>query len=247
MELCKEAKTDDRQTIPLYVHAYNQLNALIKTMQPGDKLPTEEELSRRFSISRNTLRQALQILQEDRVVYKRRGSGTYVSGAPFLGGNRLNNYCTAEESLRRQGISFLMGGLKITLEDADDIAGNALQLPSRSPLYVFTRTLFDARDGNLAYAHLLDFVPVQLVNACGPELVREELVREVESLGAMAQSGVTAVLAGDVYAKTLLVRKDTPLLLLQQVVYDQSGRTLYFNKTYYNTQATDFAVQVERK
>ncbi|MFI5661436.1 FadR/GntR family transcriptional regulator [Streptomyces sp. NPDC051684] len=45
---------------------------------PGDPLPTETELMERFSVSRNSLREALKSLQAKHIVEIRRGFGTYV-------------------------------------------------------------------------------------------------------------------------------------------------------------------------
>ena len=45
-------------------------------------LPTEAELSRRFSVSRQTVRQAVNLLENDGMVYRRQGSGTYVTNRP---------------------------------------------------------------------------------------------------------------------------------------------------------------------
>ncbi|MCD7946490.1 MAG: GntR family transcriptional regulator [Clostridiales bacterium] len=47
--------------------------------QPGYRLPTEEALSRRYGMSRQTVRHALQLLVEDGIIEKRRGSGSYLS------------------------------------------------------------------------------------------------------------------------------------------------------------------------
>ncbi len=47
----------------------------------GDKLPTELELSERFQISRQTLRQAIGILENEGIVIRRQGSGMYVAEA----------------------------------------------------------------------------------------------------------------------------------------------------------------------
>lgn len=44
-----------------------------------DKLPTEYELSLRFSVSRQTIRQALQSLKNEGVVYQKQGSGTFIN------------------------------------------------------------------------------------------------------------------------------------------------------------------------
>ena len=46
----------------------------------GYKLPTEAELTRRFRVSRQTVRHALRVLTEEGVVESRRGSGTYATG-----------------------------------------------------------------------------------------------------------------------------------------------------------------------
>ena len=48
----------------------------------GDKLTTEEELRFRFGVSRQTVRQAIAQLEDDGLVDRRRGSGTYVRHGP---------------------------------------------------------------------------------------------------------------------------------------------------------------------
>lgn len=48
----------------------------------GSLLTTEEELKRRFQVSRQTVRQAIALLEDDGLVVRRRGSGTYVKHGP---------------------------------------------------------------------------------------------------------------------------------------------------------------------
>jgi len=50
----------------------------------GDRLPTEQELSERFSVNRHTARQAVASLSEQGLVESRRGSGTFVIGNPVI-------------------------------------------------------------------------------------------------------------------------------------------------------------------
>ena len=45
------------------------------------KLPSEQELSAQFSVSRQTLRQALAVLEQDGLIEKRRGSGSFLRPA----------------------------------------------------------------------------------------------------------------------------------------------------------------------
>ena len=48
----------------------------------GDALATEAALRERFGVSRQTVRQAIALLEEDGLVVRRQGSGTYVSHGP---------------------------------------------------------------------------------------------------------------------------------------------------------------------
>lgn len=50
--------------------------------QDGQALLTEEELKGKFMVSRQTIRQAISLLEADGLVIRRRGSGTYVSHGP---------------------------------------------------------------------------------------------------------------------------------------------------------------------
>ena len=49
------------------------------TYRDGDTLLTEAELKERFGVSRQTVRQAIALLESDGLVIRRRGSGTYVT------------------------------------------------------------------------------------------------------------------------------------------------------------------------
>lgn len=58
----------------------NKLRAAILTrkLQPGDKLPSQSELSERYGVARETVKAALRLLDQDRLVVSRQGSGAYV-------------------------------------------------------------------------------------------------------------------------------------------------------------------------
>ena len=48
------------------------------TYGPGDKLPSEQELREQFDVSRQTVRSALAVLEEEGLIYGRQGSGNFV-------------------------------------------------------------------------------------------------------------------------------------------------------------------------
>lgn len=65
-------------------HVYSSILQQLseRTYKVGDKLPSEEDLSLAFSVSRPVLRDALAQLQEDGFVSKLRGSGSFVRQLP---------------------------------------------------------------------------------------------------------------------------------------------------------------------
>ena len=64
---------------------YEQLAAIITTkvdagqLALGDRLPTELELARKYAISRETVRQALGMLERRGLVIRRRAKGTFIA------------------------------------------------------------------------------------------------------------------------------------------------------------------------
>lgn len=58
----------------------NQLRAAILTrkIQPGEKLPSQPELAARYGVARETVKAALRLLANDRLIISRQGSGTFV-------------------------------------------------------------------------------------------------------------------------------------------------------------------------
>jgi len=58
----------------------NALRAAIRTKKlgPGDKLPSQPELAARYGVARETVKAALGILKDERLIVSRMGSGSYV-------------------------------------------------------------------------------------------------------------------------------------------------------------------------
>lgn len=56
-----------------------RLRADIQRLGPGARLPTEQELTSTYGISRTTVRSALQVLVDEGLLVRRQGRGTYVA------------------------------------------------------------------------------------------------------------------------------------------------------------------------
>lgn len=79
-EFSVENSFSDR-SIPFYYQIANMLRQKIEqgVLAPGEKLPKEIDLSKAFGVSRVTLRQSLSILEEEGLLIRGRGQGTFVA------------------------------------------------------------------------------------------------------------------------------------------------------------------------
>ncbi|GAB6100393.1 arabinose utilization transcriptional regulator AraR [Halanaerocella petrolearia] len=70
--------------LPKYVMIKNKIKNLVNEGQikPGDKLPTESELTEKYNVSRHTVRKALNILNQEGLLHKKQGVGTFLKGNP---------------------------------------------------------------------------------------------------------------------------------------------------------------------
>jgi len=81
----------------------------------GDRLPTENQLAQRFSVSRPVVREALQRLQTDGVVIARQGSGTYVQRSPSQRVGELTSQLSLHEVLQVMELRMALEGLAAKL------------------------------------------------------------------------------------------------------------------------------------
>jgi DNA-binding GntR family transcriptional regulator len=76
--------TSSNSSGPLYARIAAVLRDQIQSgeLQPGDRLPSEQQLRDRYNVSRNTVRLALHALIHEELISAARGSGYYVSDHP---------------------------------------------------------------------------------------------------------------------------------------------------------------------
>ncbi|MFQ5775584.1 MAG: GntR family transcriptional regulator [Kiloniellaceae bacterium] len=75
------AKTYERSRVPLYLQVAATLRRRIEDgyWRPGDKISTLEELESEFQVARVTVRQAIDVLQQEGLVQRQQGKGTFVA------------------------------------------------------------------------------------------------------------------------------------------------------------------------
>ncbi len=90
------------ESTPRYLEIADALRRQIGAGRPGDRLPSDAELCERFSVSRMTARQAVQLLANEGLLVRRRGEGTFI--APRVVPRVLGSPLSFTENMRRRGL-----------------------------------------------------------------------------------------------------------------------------------------------
>lgn len=111
---------------------YKELSRLLRESieggerQPGEKLPTESEMSSWFGMNRHTVRAALQELERDGYICRMRGKGTFVSQRRILYSIAPGTSFSA--SIEKLGLEGSMKVLKSCVSPAGERVGALLGL-----------------------------------------------------------------------------------------------------------------------
>jgi len=239
-----ELKTDRR---PLHIQAQQHLLNLIEegAYEPGEQLPSESNLASQLGISRPTLREALFNLEQEGIIVRKHGVGTFVDpayGQRLRSGlERLNSVLAMAE---RQGMSTRVLRLSVERVPADDYVASQLKLASAAPLTCVRRTI--AVDGRSA-AYLVDFapasvLPAEAVDSSFDGSVLDLLVQRNSIRVREAVAEITAVNADALLAEHLQIETGEALLLLSETLFTEDFVPVEFSRNYFLPDFFDFHV-----
>jgi GntR family transcriptional regulator len=140
--------------------------------RPGDRLPPEKELSEALSVSRGTLRLALERLESNGEIVRRQGSGTYVGrvAVPPAFSEGLEVLESYASLARRQGKRLSVRDLQIEQARTPGYVAEALGLAHGARAPLIHRTLL--ADGLVA-AYMRDTIHPDVSLPAAKELQRE--------------------------------------------------------------------------
>ena len=124
------------------ISLYAQLVGIIKrnistgVLAVGDLLPSEAELCRALNISRNTVRQAIGELEDEGLVVRKRGRGTFVADPSSHRRGVRYSFTTEVSSMGKEPSSTLVD-FEVTTPPA--IVCEKMELREGTPVYCFTR------------------------------------------------------------------------------------------------------------
>lgn len=209
----------------------NRLNSAIYNI--GDLLPSEKELAELYDVSRNTLRKALKVLEEEGMIERRHGSGTYLRNKHFQAS--VTHLDSFTEIAKNEGKTPTSQILKFELQTASDEIANNLQVTLGEPVYYAKRLrlidniamqveetwLSASRFPDLTIAHMKKSKFSYIENECG-----------VKIMGCY--ESIQPILPSPEVAKLLHISALDPIIRMQTQAVDEQSTPIDYSILYTN-------------
>lgn len=233
---------------PLYAQIKTALRGQILEghYQPHEQLPSESELMAAYNVSRITVRQALSDLQNEGLIFRVHGKGSFVSKPKaFQDLGQLQGF---GEAMRKMGYETFSRLLSLRTVTPTAQVAERLQLPKRAKVTQIQRLRFLNRE---PISLDVTWVPT----AIGQRLAKEDLAaRDIFvilendyglALGhADVQIGST--LADETLSPQLRIEPGSPVLFIDRLTHTADGAPLDYEHLYYRGDAFQYKVRVER-
>lgn len=204
-------------------------------IKPGERLPSEPELAAMLGVSRNSLREAIGLLENEDYLRRRKGVGTFVTGSdPIIKG----------------GIERLKG-IADFIEEKGYVPGSILERFGSGPCdaAMADRLLLEAGEtatvietiktaSGKPVASCMDVIPDRLLKR--PMAAADFRASIFDNLHAnhgidisFAECDLIPAVSDKILSEKLELEPGSPILLLEQVHYDGQGRRVLFSRSFF--------------
>jgi GntR family transcriptional regulator len=219
--------------------------AIVKGIySPGSQLPTEAELGALLGVSRTVVREALRLLEEDGLIARRHGVGTFVRKHPIL--KNLNFNFGITEMIKSANMVAGTSYLSVKDEPADHEVVNQLELAAEALVTLIERVR--TADGR-PVVYSVDILPKSLLNNAefdSERLLTESVYQVLQArLGYVIEYGVARLLpahASPYVAEKLGLTNGALVLHIVQTDYSMDDEPLLFSREYHLPDAFDFMI-----
>jgi GntR family transcriptional regulator len=220
--------------------------------KPGQKLPSEPVLASQLGVSRNTLREAINILVDKNVLYRARGIGTFVSNqSEFMLQSNLERVVGTSQLIRSKGHIPGQRGFKMASEIPGETIAKKLQIdPLQEVLHISRIRTADEipvilSEEYISLELLQDTALPYEAEGCDNWSIYEYLARAGYSID-MAGTRIKSLIADRRLARLLEIKEGRSLLCLEQLHFSNSyPKPILYCVNYHNDTIID--IEVVRK
>ena len=209
------------------------------------QLSSENELADRHSITRATVRRALDVLERDGWIYREKGIGSFAAFRRVE--HELTHLVSTTEDMRQRGWSLMTKVVSLEQIPSVPYLAHTLELPEGAPVYELCRLrIVDDEPLSLQTAYL----PVELC----PKLEEADLTRSLYRLLETryklrlwtGKEVLRARCVAPQEAQLLQMREDMPVMYMERITYAANGVVVEYLESVWRGDRYDFKVTLSR-
>lgn len=210
---------------------------------PGQRIPSESEMSRLFGISRETWRSSLEQLRREGILYSKHGAGTYLLDSTHKIENDLSELRSLSDMIRNAGIVECEPELSITNELPTEEIAQLLRIEPDEPVCIIKRTRY-SESGVICSS--VNYIPGSLADELdylNPPLSIFHYFEEKKGI-QVTRSTTRIVIPSkeDPIISELLKISDVSILGLKQLHFDSRGNPAMYSIDYLRCDLFDFSI-----
>ncbi len=204
---------------------------------PDEKIPSENELAREFSVSRVTLREALRVLEDDGLIVRRHGSGTFVRDKRTVPIQDLSSIVSISTIFKRAGLEDRFTKVELRKIPATQRIAEKLHIPSGQEVWEVERlrTL-----GENPAIYSFDYFPASFIPH-GEEKSLNDYKHSLyhflsEVCGQTSDDGESwfkPIMSDNKLSYILKIRINSPLMYIETIDFDANKKPILYSFSYY--------------
>ncbi|NGP07648.1 GntR family transcriptional regulator [Rhodococcus sp. 14C212] len=238
--------------VPAYRELAEKLRADIEAgvYSVGRKMPTESVLQSVHNVSRHTVREALQILLSDGLIYRVQGSGTYVSGRQQdTRGRYVRSIGSLDEIIVWPDTNTeVIEPFTVVVEPS--IAAR-LELPYIEVSKATVRRSYEGFPFVLTRHYVEPELGAKLAADGVPSVGEGTVIGAAEKLLTKpimgARQEITAMNAPEHEAELIGCQAGDAILLIERLYYDADGKFVEFTSSHFNPRRYSYRMELRRR
>ncbi|MDR9410855.1 MAG: GntR family transcriptional regulator [Balneolaceae bacterium] len=214
--------------------------------EADEKLPSENDLAKKFDVSRVTIRRALQSLESDSIIYRCQGLGSFVSDERAT--HDLVKLTDFNEDMAKAGLEPTSIVQKFDTVDAPEWLPPLLNIDKGSKVLQIDRLrlgdgepiAFDSTWLPILYGQLMD------VKTLTKSTIYRVLEENYDIPVIRGCYKLSAEIANQNLADVLKIKENSPLFLIDRLSYTIGDKPLYYQKRYYRNDKVVYELTLER-
>ena len=220
MNISESQIVDKDSPFTLYYQLREKLAKKIASREwkPGEKIPTEAELCETYSVSRITVRKAIEDLVHSGQLIKHQGKGTFVTNVSME--HKFSKFYSFSEEVTGSGMTERAQVLSFDIVAANDEVSEQLSMKINEQVYMVKRLRMA---DEMPYTVEISYIPYALCPGLTAKNITENgLYNSMRSLNIFPEriiEKIRAAVVSKTDAALLKVKPNSPAIKLERLTY----------------------------